>query len=228
MSQAGTSTAAGTVTVTAPVADAVTLKLVPKRKKAKKSVQWAADVDEIDEFSGKKKSKSEGDGRAHAVVVVEAAWGAWAHAHAAKEEGRQAGVAHSSSACWRVGAQEWTSTAGVICAAARRLLSSTQRHQHTDRPDGPLKHRCQPPPPPNTNNNTNHQSAASSTSSAALASGATTTTATPSAAAGRTTSSSRRRRRRRASSRRSHRRSRQTAGRRCRSRECDDGPERVD
>lgn len=46
----------GTLTVAAPVADAVTLKLVPKRKK-KKSVKWAEDIAEVDEFSGKKKSK---------------------------------------------------------------------------------------------------------------------------------------------------------------------------
>ncbi|KAI8462413.1 MAG: phosphatase inhibitor-domain-containing protein [Monoraphidium minutum] len=47
---------AGTVTMGAPVADAVTLKLVPKRKK-KKSVKWAEGIPEVDEFAGKKKSK---------------------------------------------------------------------------------------------------------------------------------------------------------------------------
>jgi adenine/guanine phosphoribosyltransferase-like PRPP-binding protein len=56
--QAAAAPTATTVTVAAPVADAVTLKLVPKRKK-KKSVKWAEGVEEVDEFSGKRKSKSE-------------------------------------------------------------------------------------------------------------------------------------------------------------------------
>ncbi|GBF99603.1 hypothetical protein Rsub_12067 [Raphidocelis subcapitata] len=60
----------GTLTVTAPVADAVTLKLVPKRKK-KKSVQWAEDVPEVDEFSGKKKSKK------CCIFHKQRSWGDW-------------------------------------------------------------------------------------------------------------------------------------------------------
>ncbi len=41
-----------------PVAETITLKLVPRRKKKGERVRWSEDVEEINEFSGKFKSKS--------------------------------------------------------------------------------------------------------------------------------------------------------------------------
>lgn len=41
-----------------PVAETITLKLVPRRKKKEERVRWSEDVEEINEFSGKFKSKS--------------------------------------------------------------------------------------------------------------------------------------------------------------------------
>lgn len=40
-----------------PVAETITLKLVPRRKKKEERVRWSEDVEEINEFSGKFKSK---------------------------------------------------------------------------------------------------------------------------------------------------------------------------
>jgi protein phosphatase 1 regulatory subunit 11 len=42
----------------APVAESITLRLVPRRKKKDERVHWSKDVQEINEFSGKFKSKS--------------------------------------------------------------------------------------------------------------------------------------------------------------------------
>jgi len=42
----------------APVAETLTLRLVPRRKKKDERVHWSKDVQEINEFSGKFKSKS--------------------------------------------------------------------------------------------------------------------------------------------------------------------------
>ncbi|KAG2487031.1 hypothetical protein HYH03_014277 [Edaphochlamys debaryana] len=41
----------------APVAETITLRLVPRRKKKDERVHWSKDVQEINEFSGKFKSK---------------------------------------------------------------------------------------------------------------------------------------------------------------------------
>ncbi|PNW86725.1 hypothetical protein CHLRE_02g095110v5 [Chlamydomonas reinhardtii] len=41
----------------APVAETLTLRLVPRRKKKDERVHWSKDVQEINEFSGKFKSK---------------------------------------------------------------------------------------------------------------------------------------------------------------------------
>ncbi|GFR48707.1 hypothetical protein Agub_g10663 [Astrephomene gubernaculifera] len=41
----------------APVAESITLRLVPRRKKKDDRVHWSKDVQEINEFSGKFKSK---------------------------------------------------------------------------------------------------------------------------------------------------------------------------
>ena len=40
------------------VAESITLRLVPRRKKKDERVHWSKDVQEINEFSGKFKSKS--------------------------------------------------------------------------------------------------------------------------------------------------------------------------